>query len=73
MNSDIWSLGLLVFECAIGHFPFFDKVNIMNILDFYKFILKNSFMEFPSSFSENLRDFLTHCLHIEPEKRSKAY
>lgn len=72
MNCDIWALGLVVFECALGKYPYFEEVNKMPLIQFKDFIYEGRFLKFPEYFSPKLQDFLTQCLQVEPEKRKST-
>ena len=60
-DSDLWSLGLVVFELATGKFPYdFSQVFIEHLNK----ILKDDEPELPNNglFSDELRDFMSKCL-----------
>lgn len=75
-TSDIWSLGLIVWECAVGHFPYFDKENSQGKLDILKLrsmVVEGDIPRFPDFFSDNLKDFLSKCLQKDMTKRAKSF
>ena len=74
-DTDIWSLGLVLLECALGKFPFklkndLEQVGYFDILISFE---KNEPMELPEdSFSDEFRDFIKICLNKKPGMRSSA-
>ena len=73
-SSDIWALGLIVYECALGKFPCHDQIVKMGLIEdeLRDFYLKGNLLEFPKTFSEDLKDFLRKCLKVSPAERAKA-
>lgn len=64
---DIWSVGVLVYECLIGVSPFHmttEKGIIAAILDGTYVI--------PSALTAEIVEFLKHCLHPNPDQRYTA-
>ncbi|KAL3497880.1 hypothetical protein ACH5RR_040612 [Cinchona calisaya] len=61
--GDVWSLGLVVMECCIGHFPLInpgekrDWVTLMCAISF------EETREMPETASAELRSFVRRCLH----------
>ena len=74
-DTDIWSLGLVLLECALGKFPFrlntdLEQIGFWEILTS---IEKNEPMELPEDlFSDEFRDFISICLNKKPGMRSSA-
>ena len=65
--SDIWSLGVTVFQMATGKFPYSEN-------KIYRMMVKPSVKQFepvdiPVHLSKELRDFIGSCLKIEPHER----
>jgi serine/threonine protein kinase len=67
--SDIWSLGLVLIECATGKYPFDEKANCIEVA---QTILEADIPELPRTFSPQFRQFLFYCLQKEPENRLAA-
>jgi serine/threonine protein kinase len=70
-SSDIWSLGLVVYELATGLFPYnFSKVYIEHVDS----ILKDPEPTLPNNgvYSAELQNFLTRCLKKNPLERDSA-
>ena len=68
-DSDIWSAGLSIMTCAIGHFPIDCKAGYWGLLQ----ALRDSPVpSLPAGFSDEFRDFLRLTLEKDPEKRPSA-
>jgi serine/threonine protein kinase len=71
-SSDVWSLGLIVYELATGQFPYvFSKYYIEHvdcILNQPDPILPNE-----GIFSNELHDFITKCLRKDPKERDSVH
>ena len=70
-SSDIWSLGLVIYELATGSFPYnFSKVYIEHV----ESILKDPEPSLPDNgeFSPDLQNFITRCLKKDPKERDSA-
>eukprot|EP01138_Halocafeteria_seosinensis_P012106 gb/GECG01012374.1/.p1 GENE.gb/GECG01012374.1/~~gb/GECG01012374.1/.p1 ORF type:complete len:1304 (+),score=180.70 gb/GECG01012374.1/:1-3912(+) len=61
---DVWSLGVLLFACLCGHFPFVAKT----YPELYKKIA-GGHLRFPDHLSNASRDLLRRMLHPDPMKR----
>ena len=74
LSVDVWSLGLVVYECALGAFPCLDQIKAMGLLEneFEEFLNKGAFLKFPQKFSADLKDFLSRCLQVKPSNRAKT-
>ncbi len=71
-SSDIWSLGLIVYELATGQFPYkFSQYYIEHI----DYILNQPDPTLPNDgcFSDELRDFVTKCLKKDPTERDSVF
>ncbi|KAG0475481.1 hypothetical protein HPP92_015167 [Vanilla planifolia] len=72
-KSDIWSLGLVILECAIGSFPYKQIENEESPLSFYE-LLQSIVEEDPPSapsdqFSPEFCSFISACIQKDPVKR----
>lgn len=70
-DSDIWSFGLILYELAMGTFPYdFSKVFIEHFVK----IIDDPEPRFPNNgtFSKELCDFLEKCLQKDPKKRASV-
>jgi mitogen-activated protein kinase kinase 1 len=64
-DTDIWSLGLLLVECALGRFPYPDQDDDIQELGFWelmKYITLKDTPKLPDGFSEEFQDFISKCL-----------
>jgi mitogen-activated protein kinase kinase 1 len=69
-DTDLWSLGLVLLECALGQFPFKLDCNLETV-GFWE-ILNNEPKDLPDDFSEEFRDFVGICLNKKPGMRSNS-
>ncbi len=67
-NSDIWSVGLVLIECATGRFPF----QLTNISVWEMISHVSAKIELPLGLSEDFKSFILACLTIQPENRPSA-
>jgi serine/threonine protein kinase len=66
LKSDLWSVGIILYEMLVGHAPFRAK----NIFDLMKQIEKNDVkIPMETNISDDCRDLLLKLLQKEPEKR----
>ncbi|CAM9612987.1 unnamed protein product [Ectocarpus sp. 8 AP-2014] len=69
-SSDVWSLGLVLMECATGEFPYRDETTA---IDLVQTIVDAPAPELdPSSFSAEFCSFVADCLRKRPDDRSPA-
>jgi mitogen-activated protein kinase kinase 1 len=71
-SSDVWSLGLIVYELATGQFPYkFSKYYIEHV----DYILNQPDPTLPvdGAFSDEIRDFITKCLRKDPKERDSVF
>jgi len=78
-DSDIWSLGIILLECACGYFPFppaskeGPKKKSPTFWELAKYYDKmNSQDLYLSEFSPEFNIFVSKCIQIDPSKRFKA-
>nr|CCC93678.1 putative MAP kinase kinase [Trypanosoma congolense IL3000] len=75
-SADVWSLGLVVAELALGKCPFIDRLSRTNGSTEGRFwvLLQHlsgdwPVITLPSSMSSSMADFITACTQKEPSKR----
>ncbi|KAI9701038.1 MAG: hypothetical protein M1836_001707 [Candelina mexicana] len=69
VQSDVWSLGLTVIECALGRYPY-PPETYNNIFSQLSAIVDGDPPELPTEgFSNAARDFVHRCLHKVPKLR----
>jgi mitogen-activated protein kinase kinase 1 len=74
-DSDLWSLGLSVLECALGRYPYYDATNTekastaFQIMDL---VVTKAVPESPATCSEAMKDFISICLRKESGTRTSA-
>lgn len=68
VQSDIWSLGLTVIECAMGHYPYPPEVS-STIFSQLSAIVEGEPPGLPDNYSSTARDFVRRCLNKVPKER----
>ncbi len=59
-DTDIWSLGLTILECALGRFPYPPEENTsMGFLELMDYINMKPVPKLPENFSEKIVDFVS--------------
>ncbi len=66
IQSDIWSLGLTLLECGLGHYPLSCDKSVFSQISA---IMRGNIPSLPSFFSQECQEFLNVTLQIDPEKR----
>ncbi|ROT41058.1 kinase-like protein [Sodiomyces alkalinus F11] len=69
VQSDIWSLGLTIIECAMGRYPYPPEVS-STIFSQLSAIVEGDPPDLPAdNYSDMARDFVTRCLNKVPKER----
>jgi mitogen-activated protein kinase kinase 1 len=73
-NSDIWSLGLIVYECALGRFPVGDDPMRVNVFDITERMTNAHAIpvNLPAGYSSEFANFIDQCLKINPDDRAQV-
>ncbi len=69
-SSDLWSLGLMLIELAIGSYPYPKGDGTQ--MEIIESILHKPEPVLPESFNPEFRDFVSHCVRKNPEERWSA-
>eukprot|EP00002_Diphylleia_rotans_P037951 TRINITY_DN8557_c0_g1_i4.p1 TRINITY_DN8557_c0_g1~~TRINITY_DN8557_c0_g1_i4.p1 ORF type:complete len:341 (-),score=47.65 TRINITY_DN8557_c0_g1_i4:410-1432(-) len=71
-ETDIWSFGLTLMECANGFFPYASQGSQSSFFDLMDQIVDSDPPSLPSDkFSKEFRDFTSSCLQKDPQNRAK--
>lgn len=68
VQSDIWSLGLTIIECAMGRYPYPPEVS-STIFGQLTAIVNGDPPVMPDNYSATAHDFVRSCLEKNPQKR----
>mmetsp|Transcript_1563 Transcript_1563/g.3336 ORF Transcript_1563/g.3336 Transcript_1563/m.3336 type:complete len:342 (-) Transcript_1563:838-1863(-) len=68
-SGDIWSLGLMLIQMAMGRFPYPDCHSVIDLLDAMVQIPEPTL---PDTFSSEFQDFIRRCVKLEPNERWTA-
>lgn len=75
-KSDIWSLGMVILECAIGRFPYIQSEDKQEWPSFYELLQSIVGSPPPSAppdqFSPEFCSFVSACIQKDPRDRSSA-
>lgn len=70
--SDIWSFGIIIYQCAAGKFPLIDikspkHANLWNLI---AELSNDVVVSLPPQYSPEIVDFITGCLRLNPQERT---
>lgn len=68
-KADVWSLGIIVYQCALGRFPMKQDRQI-EYWDIFSFVENKIDVELQPTYSDGLKDFITCSLRHDQELRS---
>mmetsp|Transcript_13375 Transcript_13375/g.15003 ORF Transcript_13375/g.15003 Transcript_13375/m.15003 type:complete len:201 (+) Transcript_13375:782-1384(+) len=73
-DTDVWSLGLVLLECALGKFPFplNSELNDIGFWEILQSIENCEPLDLPEDFSDEFRDFIKICLDKKPGFRGST-
>ncbi|XP_010249475.1 PREDICTED: mitogen-activated protein kinase kinase 6 [Nelumbo nucifera] len=75
-SSDIWSLGMVVLECAIGRFPYKQSEEQQGWPNFYELletiVVKSPPSAPPDQFSPEFCSFISACIQKDPRDRMSS-
>ena len=72
LNSDIWSIGVIILECALGYFPYLLYNNFQpldNVWILRDLIYNNPIPPIDCDYSYEFKDFIQSCLIKDTFKR----
>jgi len=74
-DTDLWSLGLSIVECALGRYPFPDPDSGLTNLGYFElmeYIISKPCPKLPATCSAEMKDFVSVCLQKESGARTSA-
>jgi exonuclease 3'-5' domain-containing protein 1 len=74
-DTDLWSLGLSIVECALGRYPYHDAeggAKEIGYFDLMDYILTKPAPKLPATCSEEMKDFISICLRKQTGTRTSA-
>ncbi|KAA6385570.1 MAG: putative NEK protein kinase [Streblomastix strix] len=69
LSSDIWALGIILFELLAQHHPFMDQDEELPLLENFKRITENEPKPLPLQYPENMRKLILMMLVKDPHQR----
>jgi len=74
-DTDLWSLGLSIVECALGKYPYPESdtgVKDLGYFDLMEYILSKPCPKLPPTCSEEMKNFISICLRKQAGTRTSA-
>ena len=74
-SSDIWSFGVIIYQCAAGKFPLLsDKKTSVKPMTWslIEVLSEDIRVELPPQYSPELVDFISSCLKVDPSSRANV-
>ena len=74
-DTDLWSLGIILVECAWGRYPYpdpDDEIEEVGFWELLKYITEKPSPKLGSEYSEAFQDFVSICLRKQASTRSSA-
>ena len=74
-NCDIWSVGVFIFECALGRYPLFPencKPENLTFIGFEELLQNNKLPKLGDNYSKKFKNFVKKCLIKDPLQRPFA-
>ncbi|KAK8834452.1 hypothetical protein M9Y10_036312 [Tritrichomonas musculus] len=70
--SDIWSFGIIIYQCAAGKYPLIDIKNPKNtnVWSLIGQLTNDVTVQLPPQYSPEIVDFISGCLRIDPQERT---
>lgn len=69
-KSDIWSLGMIVYQCTLGKFPYPGDTDNITYWDLKAYLQNDIPINLPEGYSRGCYDFISSCLKIDQSKRA---
>ena len=69
-KSDVWSLGMIVYQCAVGQFPFPGDPNKLEFWELKHFLTDDISVSLPDGYSRDLFSFISECLRVDEAGRA---
>ena len=69
-KSDVWSLGMIVYQCAVGKFPFPGDPNKLEFWELKHFLTDDISVSLPDGYSKELFSFISSCLKVNESVRA---
>lgn len=68
--ADIWSLGMIAYECALGKFPYPGDISSSNEFDVEEYFSQGIQVAPLPGYSDDFHNFLVSCFAVDPKNRA---